>query len=67
MSLLNRIFHILGVDDVPDPAWKPTGYTCTAPGYDEAKGVAGAERSAALATSRRKLEALRSQPPTETR
>ena len=46
----------------PDAAWKPTGYTYTHRGHDEAAGVRAIERAASHEKSRRRLAALRARP-----
>jgi hypothetical protein len=63
MSLLSRVLRILGVDDLPDPHWRPTGYRVTQPGHDEFSAALSAARNEALADRRRKLAAERSEPP----
>lgn len=60
--MLTWLLRLLGVDDLPDPAWKPTGYTYRHTGHDEAQGVAAAQRSAAELVARRKLAAERASP-----
>ncbi len=62
--LLRWLLHLLGVDDAPDPAWKPTGYRVTTPpGHDEARAAAAVKQSAELDAARRKIAARRSAPP----
>jgi hypothetical protein len=56
------LLHLLGVDDEPDTAWRPTGYAYRHTGHDEALGVAAAKRSDDLAEARRKFAARRAQP-----
>jgi hypothetical protein len=63
MSLLSRIMHVLGIDDLPDPTWAPTGFKYTQPGHDEFSAALSAARNEALADRRRKLAAERSEPP----
>jgi hypothetical protein len=63
MSLLSRVLRILGVDDLPDPNWRATGFRYTQPGPDEFSAALSAARNEALADRRRKLAAERSQPP----
>ena len=60
--ILRWIFRILGIDDEPDPAWKPAGYTVKFTGHDEALGVAAVKHSDQLAEARRRMAALRSVP-----
>ncbi len=60
--LTNLIGTVLGVDQGPDPAWKPTGYRYTQEGTDEARGVAAVQHADKLATARRKLAARRAEP-----
>jgi hypothetical protein len=60
--LLRWILHVLGVDDAPDPAWKPTGIAVKFRGHDEALGVAAAKHGDELADARRKIAARRSVP-----
>jgi len=62
MPVMTRILHWLGVDDAPDPAWKPTGIRSSFTGHDEALGVAAVKHSDELAERRRRIAALRSVP-----
>ncbi len=58
----NLLGTLLGVDQGPDPAWKPTGYTYTFSGHDEAKGVAAVRQADRAAVKRRQIEAERGRP-----
>ena len=51
MTLLRRILYLLGVDELPDPAWKPTGYTYRHTGHDESKARARWEQQEAEAAA----------------
>jgi hypothetical protein len=64
--LLRWILHLLGIDDAPDPAWRPTGYRARFTGHDEAGAVAAVKQSEARAAARRKIAARRSVPRTAT-
>jgi hypothetical protein len=52
----------MGVDQGPDPTWKPTGYTRTFSGHDEALGVAAVRKADRAAIQRRRIEADRCRP-----
>jgi hypothetical protein len=60
--LHNFLGTVLGVDQGPDPTWKPTGYTYTFTGHDEAKGVAAVQQADRAAVQRRRIEAARGRP-----
>lgn len=60
--MLRWILRVLGVEDEPDPVWKPTGYTYRHTGHDEAQGVAAVQRSAEDETRRRQSAAQRARP-----
>jgi len=61
--MLRRILYLLGVEDLPDPAWKPTGYRyTTSDSHDEAGAVAATQRRDALAIAQRKIAAQRAVP-----
>ena len=63
MSLVTKFFTWLGFHDGPDPVWKPTGYSYRHQGHDEETALIATARSQHLADQRRKLAAVRSQPP----
>jgi len=63
MRLLTKVLHWIGVDDAPDPAWRATGYRYTQRGHDERAAALTAIRNDQVAESRRKLAAVRSDPP----
>lgn len=64
--LLRWLFHLLGIDDVPDPAWRPTGYRQTTDTtHDEARAAAAVKRSAEVAEARRRMAARRAAPRPE--
>jgi len=60
--MLRWLLHVLGVDDEPDAAWRPTGYRYSSSGHDEALGVAAAKRADEWTEARRKCAARRAQP-----
>ena len=62
LTILRRILYLLGVDDLPDPAWKPTGIRRTSTGHDEALAAQTAKHRDEVAEMRRKIEARRARP-----
>jgi hypothetical protein len=56
------LFTLLGVDEMPDPAWKPTGIRRTSTGHDEALAAQTAKHRDEIAEARRKIEARRAKP-----
>lgn len=61
--MLRRILYLLGVEDGPDPAWKPAGYRyTTSVHHDEAGAVAATRRRDAVVIAQRKIAAQRAVP-----
>jgi hypothetical protein len=60
--MMRWILTLLGVDDLPDPAWKPTGIRHTSTGHDEALAAQTAKHRDEVAEMRRKIEARRAKP-----
>jgi hypothetical protein len=49
--MMRWLLHLIGVDDEPDPAWKPTGVIYKFHGHDESKARARWEQQEAEASA----------------